>query len=133
MPFVIIAPIVVFVLNCFLGCIDLYISSSVLENPVLSSFKSPAILLPLVSNTSPKALSTTTAPSFNSPILTQAIPSPDFIHLSAPNILPTVAPVPPPTQPDFGSFNSAFSQAFIAIALSGLVNTSPTGKSKIQL
>lgn len=40
---------------------------------------------------------------------------------------------PPPTQPDCGLFNSAFSQAFIAIALSGLVNTSPTGKSKIQL
>src|SRR2546425_12170393 len=50
--------------------------------------------------TSPKAFTTTSAPTITPPgRLTAQVPTPPFIAVWGPNTLPTVAPLPAPTLP----------------------------------
>src|SRR5699024_415262 len=57
--------------------------------------------------------------------------SPDFIALSGPNILPTVAPMPQPILPCLPSFVDADLAAVYPISKSGLILLFPILRSKI--
>ena len=57
---------------------------------------------PAGSTTSPPALTTTIAPTAAEPASALAVPIPDFVARAMPSTLPTVAPVPAPTQPCAG-------------------------------
>src|SRR2546428_250281 len=56
-------------------------------------------MAPRASRTSPTAFTTTRAPTTTSPDRTAQLPSPPFIMPVSPAALPTVAPVPAPTEP----------------------------------
>ena len=99
----------------------------------LSFVSIPAKTFPVSkSYTSPMAFTATTAPTLSSPSWTAYIPRPEFIIRSSSQNFPTVAPVPAPTFPCFGSLSSAFSQAFLAMALSGFILSDTNIKSKMQ-
>src|SRR3989442_4908907 len=64
-----------------------------------SAPRAPARIAPEPSRIFPAAFSTTSAPTIISPPVAAQLPTPPFMAARGPNALPTVAPVPAPTQP----------------------------------
>src|SRR5205814_14192 len=64
-----------------------------------SAPRAPASSRPFASSTFPTALRTTSAPTTTSPARAAQVPTPPFIAPRGPSALPTVAPVPAPTDP----------------------------------
>ncbi len=86
---------------------------------------------PFSSVTSPKAFTTDSAPTTRSPERTDHEPSPPFIAAFGPTALPTVAPVPAPTEPS-GTMVDAAPQACMPISGVGRASKTPSGsRSKI--
>src|SRR5437899_1511584 len=61
--------------------------------------RAPARIAPPASTTLPTALRTTNAPTTTSPAASAHVPTPPFMAPRGPSALPTVAPVPAPTDP----------------------------------
>src|SRR5205085_4937118 len=75
---------------------------------------------------------TATAPTCHDPLVSRAQPKPPFMARDGPAILPTVAPVPAPTEPSAKSLGIAISHASYAIAGVGRASNRPSGaRSKI--
>src|SRR2546422_7243386 len=64
-----------------------------------SAARAPARIAPEPSRTLPTAFSTTNAPTTMSPPLAAQLPTPPFMPARGPSALPTVAPVPAPSDP----------------------------------
>ena len=96
-----------------------------------SARRDPAMIAPVASRTSPKALTTASAAtdtrSAPSPAAATAQPTPPFIAHAGPAPFPTVAPVPAPMLPSAISSDRASSHAAYAIAGVGRASKRPSG------
>src|SRR2546425_404054 len=98
-----------------------------------SAPRAPARIAPEPSRMFPTAFSTTSAPTTMSPPLAAQVPTPPFIAARGPSALPTVAPVPAPTDPSATSPDATLHARYASSAVGQRSALPPGARSKSKI
>src|SRR6266702_1429011 len=98
-----------------------------------SAPRAPARIAPESSRMFPTAFSTTSAPTTISPPVAAQLPTPPFMAARGPNALPTVAPVPAPTEPSATLADAAVHARYASSAVGQRSALPPGARSKSKI